>query len=215
MTQSTTKLQDYLTQMPLIAILRGIKPDQALAVGETLIESGFSIIEVPLNSPEPFKSIEALVKNYADSVLIGAGTVMTINDLALVKAAGGGLIVMPHCAKDIITATRQYGLICTPGVATPSEGFAALRAGAGGLKLFPAEMLTPKIIKAWRAVFPADTLMLPVGGINVENMADYWQAGVSGFGLGSALFKADMTLAQIKTNADAFVAEMTRLRNAH
>lgn len=208
----TNLLSDYLSSMPLIAILRGIQPEQALAVGEILLESGFKVIEVPLNSPQPFESIELLAKNFADTALIGAGTVMTVDDVTQVKNAGGGLIVMPHWDENLVTAARRQGLISTPGVATPSEGFAALRAQADGLKLFPAEMLPPKVVKAWRAVFSADTLLLPVGGINVDNMVDYWQAGASGFGLGSALFKADMPLAEIKRNAEAFCQEMDRLR---
>jgi 2-dehydro-3-deoxyphosphogalactonate aldolase len=207
------KLQDYLERMPLIAILRGIRPADALAVGEILIDAGFCILEVPLNSPEPIKSIETLANAYGKQALIGAGTVMTIEHIAHVNEAGGRLVVMPHWDKDIVTASGQYGLICMPGVATPREGFAALRAGARGLKLFPAEMFTPPIIKAWRAVFTKDTEMLPVGGISTTNMETYWQAGASGFGLGSALFKPDMTPAEIKTAAGAFVAEMNRLRN--
>lgn len=207
-------LADYLAQMPLIAILRGLKPADALAVGEILIETGFRIIEVPMNSPEPIKSIKLLADAYGKQALIGAGTVMTIEHIAHVNNAGGRLIVMPHCDKDIVTAAGQYGLVCLPGVTTPSEGFAALKAGAKGLKLFPAEMVTPSILKAWRAVFPEHIVMLPVGGISTANMSDYWQAGASGFGLGSALFKADMSPAEIRTAAQEFVAEMTRLMDS-
>ena len=207
-------LSDYLQELPLIAILRGLQPANALAVGEVLLEAGFRIIEVPLNSPEPLRSIETLSENFAEHALIGAGTVLTANDVDDVQRAGGQLIIMPHFDEYVVTAARLRGLICTPGVATPSEGFAALRADAAGLKLFPAELLTPSVVKAWRAVFPKDTLMLPVGGITPDNMAAYWRAGANGFGLGSALFSPELSLVEIKQHAERFVAAIDSLRSA-
>ena len=205
-------LTDYLTELPLIAILRGLQPEQALATADVLVQAGFVIIEVPLNSPQPFDSIERLAKEYGERVLIGAGTVMTTDDVSRLHDAGGQLVVMPHFDEDVVTAAKQYGLLCTPGVATPSEAFAALRANADGLKVFPAEMVTPTVIKAWRAVLPNDQPLLPVGGITPDNMAAYWQAGANGFGLGSALFKASSTLAEITTNAQRFRQSIESLR---
>jgi 2-dehydro-3-deoxyphosphogalactonate aldolase len=199
--------------MPLIAILRGLEPDDALSVGGILIEAGFSVIEVPLNSPEPCISIARLSETYGDDALIGAGTVMTPEDVVRVADAGGRLIVMPHYDPAVVGTAVRNGLICTPGVATPSEGFAALRGGAAALKLFPAEMITPAIVKAWRAVFAAQTIMLPVGGITPANMAAYWHAGATGFGLGSALFKMGLSRDEIKTRAAAFVEVMNGLRD--
>ena len=206
------ELRNYLQELPLIAILRGLQPANALAVGQVLIEAGFRIIEVPLNSPEPLHSIEILAQKFSKQALIGAGTVMTANDVDDVQRAGGQLIVMPHFDGYVVTAARLRRMICTPGVATPSEGLAALRADAAGIKIFPAELITPKVLKAWRAVFPKDTLMLPVGGITPENMADYWQAGANGFGLGSALFTPELSLDEIKQRAERFVAGVARIQ---
>jgi len=208
------ELRAYLNEMPLIAILRGLQPDEAVAVGEELVKCGFRIIEVPLNSPEPLRSIERLAQNLGDSALVGAGTVMSDNDVDAVARAGGRLIVMPHFDDYVLTSARLRGLFCIPGVATPSEGFAALRGDAAGLKLFPAEMLTPAIVKAWRAVFPKETLMLPVGGITPDTMAAYWRAGANGFGLGSALFTPGLDLDQLRQRAERFVQAILSLRDS-
>ena len=205
-------LQERLDELPLIAILRGLHPKHAVAMGDVLIRAGFRIIEVPLNSPEPYESIHTLATAYGSQVLIGAGTVLSTDDVHKVRSAGGRLIVMPHCDTQVITAAKQHGLICIPGAATPSEGFAALHKGADALKLFPAEQVTPAILKSWRAVFSASVNMLPVGGITLANMADYFQAGANGFGLGSALFKAGMTAVQVQHNAEYFVSKINRLR---
>jgi 2-dehydro-3-deoxyphosphogalactonate aldolase len=197
-------LRQALAELPLIAILRGLEPENALAVGQILIDAGFRIIEVPLNSPRPFDSIERLAQGFGAKALIGAGTVLQPADVGRVRDAGGRLIVMPHSDPRIIGEAKAQGLICLPGVATPTEGFAALAAGADGLKLFPAETIPPVVVKAWRAVFPPETLLLPVGGITPERMADYLAAGASGFGLGSALFHPGLTRAEVQTRAMAF-----------
>jgi len=160
---------------------------------------------VPLNSPEPLASIRALADAFDERVLIGAGTVRDPTDVARIAAAGGRLIVMPHGDVPVIDAAKQRGLLCLPGVATPTEAFAALDAGADALKLFPAEALPPPVVKAWRAVLPKDVWLLPVGGIRPEGMALYLAAGANGFGLGSALYKPGMTPAQIAANARTFV----------
>jgi 2-dehydro-3-deoxyphosphogalactonate aldolase len=199
-------MREHLVELPLIAILRGITPDEALPVGLALAEAGFRIIEVPLNSPQPLRSIEALARALADHCLIGAGTVMSTVQVEDVAQAGGRLIVMPHGDAQVIRAAKARGLWCAPGIATPSEGFAALAAGADALKLFPAELLTPPVLKALRAVFPPQVPFLPVGGITPQNLASYRAAGASGFGLGSALYKPGMTPQQVSVQARAFVA---------
>lgn len=177
-----------LDTCPLIAILRGIRPEEIDAVSDALIETGFRMIEVPLNSPEPLKSIERLAKRHGEVALVGAGTVMTTDDVIDVRDAGGCLIVMPHTDADAIEEAKAEGLVCIPGSATPTEGFAALTAGADAIKMFPGEALPPKIVKAWRAVFPEAARLLVVGGISDDNMGDYLAAGAAGFGVGSALY---------------------------
>ncbi len=203
-------LRQALAELPLVAILRGLAPESALAVGQVLVDAGFRIIEVPLNSPRPFESIEILAKAFGARALVGAGTVLRIEDVARVKEVGGRLILMPHGDAAIIREAKGQDLICVPGVATPTEGFAALGADADGLKLFPAEALPPAVVKAWRAVFPPETLLMPVGGITPERMAEYLSAGASGFGLGSALFAPSATAATVRERAQAFVAALGR-----
>lgn len=199
-------MREHLAELPLIAILRGITPDEAVPVGLALAEAGFRIIEVPLNSPQPLQSIERLARELGPRCLIGAGTVMSAAQVEAVAGAGGRLIVMPHADPQVIGAAKAQGLYCAPGIATPTEGFAALAVGADALKLFPAELLTPPVLKALRAVFPRDTLFLPVGGITPQNLAAYAAAGANGFGLGSALYKPGMTIDQVRVNAREFVA---------
>lgn len=196
----------YLQQLPLIAILRGVTPQEIVPVGLALYEAGFRAIEIPLNSPEPLHSISLLAAELGDRALIGAGTVLSVQQVEEVAQAGGRLIVSPNCNAQVIQASRKLGLFSAPGVATPSEGFAALEAGAHVLKLFPAEQFSPQIVKAWRAVFARDIALLPVGGITPTNMAPYMDAGASGFGLGSALYKPGMGAAEVARNAAAFVS---------
>ncbi len=199
-------LDTYLKDLPLIAILRGVTPDEIVPVGRALYDAGFRVIEIPLNSPQPFESIRRLTAELGESCLIGAGTVLTEAQVAEVDAAGGRLIVSPNANLAVIRASKAAGLVSAPGVATPSEGFAALDAGADSLKLFPAEQLGPAVVKAWRAVFPKELALLPVGGITPDNMGPYVAAGANGFGLGSALYKPDLTAAQVSANAQAFAA---------
>lgn len=195
-----------LARMPLVAILRGLEPAEAVDVAGVLVEAGFTLIEVPLNSPRPLDSIAAIAGAFADRALVGAGTVMDPAEVAAVAAVGGRLIVMPHGDPVVIEAALASGLAVTPGVQTPTEAFAALRAGAHGLKLFPAEAVPPPVVKAIRAVLPPETLVLPVGGILPESMAAYRAAGADGFGIGSALFKPGRPLAEIRRAAEAFAA---------
>ncbi len=203
-------LRQALAELPLVAILRGLAPENALAVGQVLVDAGFRIIEVPLNSPRPFESIEFLAKAFGPRALAGAGTVLRTDDVTRVKDAGGRLIVMPHGDTAIIREAKRQGMICVPGVATPTEGFAVLGAGADGLKMFPAEAMPPAVVKAWRAVFPPETLLLPVGGITPERMAAYFAAGASGFGLGSALFAPNMMPVAVRERAQAFLTALSR-----
>jgi len=198
-------MRERLAELPLIAILRGITPGEAVPVGLALAEAGFRIIEVPLNSPQPLRSIEVLARELGTRCLLGAGTVMSAAQVDAVAQAGGQLIVMPHGDAQVIRAAKACGLYCAPGIATPTEGFAALAAGADALKLFPAELLAPAVLKALRAVFPPEVLFVPVGGITPQNLAAYAAAGAGGFGLGSALYKPGLSAAQVGANARAFV----------
>lgn len=200
------ELTQAMAHLPLVAILRGMTPAEALPVGEALFEAGFRLIEVPLNSPQPFESIRQLAKALPAAAVIGAGTVMREADVRGVMDAGGRLIVMPHCDLAVINAAKTRGLFCVPGVATPTEAFAALQTGADAIKAFPAEGLPPAVIKAWLAVLPRGTRILPVGGITPEGMASYRRAGAAGFGLGSALYKPGDSAAEVRAKAQAFVA---------
>jgi 2-dehydro-3-deoxyphosphogalactonate aldolase len=199
-------LRAALKHCPLAAILRGVTPDEIDAIGDALVEAGVTVIEVPLNSPQPFESIKRLAARHGTHALIGAGTVLEVADVARLKEAGGRLMVAPNFDADVVHAAKAAGLATLPGVMTPTEGFAALKAGADGLKLFPAEIIPPAVFKAWRAVFPADTLMLAVGGVGVDSIKTYAEAGASGFGIGSALYKPGRPAAETGKLARALVA---------
>lgn len=197
-------LNEYLKDLPLIAILRGVQPSEVESIGDVLFEAGFRVIEIPLNSPDPLVSIEKLSTRLGGAALVGAGTVLQPEQVGQVRDAGGRIIVSPNAKPAVIEATARAGLASAPGVATPTEGFAALDAGAHALKLFPAEAIGPKVVKAWRAVVPAEVPLMPVGGISPDNMAEFVAAGATGFGLGSALYKAGMTADAVAANAKAF-----------
>ncbi|ASU37646.1 2-dehydro-3-deoxy-6-phosphogalactonate aldolase [Herbaspirillum sp. meg3] len=199
-------LKEALKQCGLIAILRGIRPDEVEGIGKVLYDAGFRIIEVPLNSPEPFESIRVLRNALPASCMVGAGTVLSPAQVLQVKDAEGQLIVMPHSDPEVIRAATAAGLASAPGVATVTEAFAALAAGADILKMFPAEQLGPVVVKAWRAVIPANVMLVPVGGITPANLKEFVAAGASAFGLGSALYKPGMSAEQVKQNAEAFVS---------
>jgi len=195
-----------MTELPLVAILRGVRPEEVEGIGEALFGAGFRIIEVPLNSPEPERSIARLARRFAGRALIGAGTVLSPAAVRSAVAAGAGLIVMPHADAAVIAAAKASGAICLPGIATPTEAFAALAAGADALKLFPAETLPPPALKAMLAVLPKGTSVLPVGGIVPASLAPYRAAGAAGFGLGSALYKPGDAAAAATARATEFVA---------
>jgi 2-dehydro-3-deoxyphosphogalactonate aldolase len=194
-----------LAQLPLVAILRGIRPDEAEAVGLALQAAGFGLIEVPLNSPDPFASIARLRRVLGPRTLVGAGTVTRVDEVQRLHDIGADLVVMPHADTTVIRAAKLAGLLCVPGVATPTEAFAAVAAGADALKLFPAELVTPGVLKAMRAVLPTALPLLPVGGITPASLPAWLAAGASGFGLGSALYTPGASAESVTTRADAFV----------
>jgi len=208
---SAAPLRDYLDPLPLVAVLRGITPSEAEPIGAALVDNGFRILEVPLNSPDPFESIRRLAQLFRQRCLIGAGTVIGVDDVERVARVGGRLIVMPHADVAVVREAKQLGLIALPGVATPTEAFAALAAGADGLKMFPAEQLSPAVLKAWRAVLPKDTLVFPVGGIRPDNMAPYWAVGANGFGTGSNLYQPGAAPDKVRETAAEFAAACAAL----
>jgi 2-dehydro-3-deoxyphosphogalactonate aldolase len=191
--------------LPLVAILRGIRPSEAEGIGAALYEAGFRMIEVPLNSPQPLESIALLARSLPADALLGAGTVLSVDAVHGVRDAGGQLVVMPHADTEVIRAAKAAGMYCVPGAATPTEAFACVKAGADAVKLFPAELVTPPLLRAMRAVLPADLRVLPVGGIAPGTMGEYRAAGAAGFGLGSALYKPGMSASTVGGNARAFV----------
>ncbi len=199
-------LHRYLEECPLVGIIRGVTPDEAEAIGAAIHEGGIRIIEVPLNSPDPLQSIERLAKKFGDEVLVGAGTVLDPTDVGKVWDAGGRIIVSPDTNIDVIAATVAIDLVSSPGYFTPSEAFAAIRAGATALKLFPAEAATPAVLKAQLAVLPNDIPVLAVGGVTPDNMRPWLNAGATGFGLGGGLYRAGQSPEETLAKARAYVA---------
>jgi 2-dehydro-3-deoxyphosphogalactonate aldolase len=199
-----------LDECPLVAIIRGVTPDEVEAVGEVLYAAGIRIIEVPLNSPDPLASIGRLVKRLGDRALIGAGTVLQPEQVAQVRDVGGRLIVSPNTYTAVIEATVAAGMVSSPGFFTPSEAFEALRAGAHALKLFPAEAATPAVVKGQRAVLPRDVPLIVVGGVNPANMKPYLDAGADGFGLGSGLYAPGRSMDEVASAAKAYVEGLGR-----
>jgi 2-dehydro-3-deoxyphosphogalactonate aldolase len=200
------RLKSAMARCPLVAILRGVRSEEVEAIGRALINAGFSLIEVPLNSPDPFDSIARLSR--LEGALVGAGTILDPAEVQRLAAAGGVLAVSPHCDPAIITETKRLGLISVPGIATPTEAFAALKVGADALKLFPAEGASPGVLKAMRAVLPKETALLPVGGIAPETMGPWRAAGATGFGLGSALYKPGDSAETVAAQARKFLAAL-------
>lgn len=193
-----------LKSFPFIAITRGITPEEAVEYAGLLLQEGFQIIENPLNSPEPYATISHMATHFGESALIGAGTVTKPEQVLKIRDSGGKLIISPHCDIEIIRATKECGLISIPGIATPTEAMTAIHAGADALKLFPAELITPAVVKAMRAILPDDIPLIPVGGIHSSNWQPYLQAGAQAFGLGSSLYKKGMSAEQLAENAKKF-----------
>lgn len=196
---------------PLVAILRGIRPDEVEDVGDALVEAGFTLIEVPLNSPDPFASLKRLATRVGDRAMIGAGTVLRVADVARVRDAGGQMVISPNTDTDVIAATAAAGMTSLPGYFTPSEAFAALSAGATALKLFPAEAASPAVLKAQRAVLPEKVPVLVVGGVAPDMMAPWIAVGANGFGLGSALYRVGASAAEVGRLAAQFTAALKSL----
>jgi 2-dehydro-3-deoxyphosphogalactonate aldolase len=203
-------LERYLGECPLIAIIRGVTPDEAEAIGEAIFEGGIRIIEVPLNSPEPVKSIERLAARFGDRMLVGGGTVLRWSEVHDIQTVGAQLIVSPNTNPEVIAATVAAGMVSCPGYFTPSEAFAALDAGATALKLFPAEGASPDVLKAHLAVLPRDVPVLAVGGIKPDNMRPWIEAGAAGFGLGGGLYKPGQSPAETLEKARAYVTGAKR-----
>ena len=203
-------LNTYLEQCPLIAIIRGVTPGEAEAIGEAILDAGIRIIEVPLNSSDPLKSIEILSAKFGDRALVGAGTVLMAEEVPNVRAAGGGIVVSPNTNPDVIAATVAEGLVSCPGYFTPSEAFTAIAAGATALKLFPAEAATPVVLKAQRAVLPKGLPVIVVGGIKPDNMQPWLDAGATGFGLGGGLYQPGQSAEATAEKARAYVAGVRR-----
>ncbi len=197
--------QNYRAECPIIAILRGITPDEIIAVGDALLSAGIRIIEIPLNSPDPFESIRRLSTAVGDSALVGAGTVLSSGDVAEVRRAGGQLVVSPNTDPSVIAATLDASMVAIPGYFTPSEALAAIHAGAHAIKLFPAEAATPGVLKAQRAVLPRHVPVLIVGGVTADNVGEWLDAGADGFGLGGALYRPGHSAADVKQNAAVFI----------
>lgn len=202
---ATERFKAYVAECPLIAIIRGVTPDEVEEVGDALYDAGIRIIEVPLNSPDPLDSIARLSARIGDKALIGAGTVLEVGQVEDVRRAGGEIIVSPSTAPEVIAATAAAGMVSAPGYFTPSEAFEALRAGATALKLFPAEAATPAVVKAQRAVLPKDVPLLVVGGITAANMQPWLAAGANGFGLGSGLYAPGRSAAEVGERARAYI----------
>lgn len=203
------KFRAAMRDLPLIAILRGLKPAEAAEIGEVLVEAGFRLIEVPLNSPQPLDSIALLSKRFPQA-MIGAGTVLTTAEVRDVASAGGELVVAPNFDRDVVAETLRLGMTSLPGIMTPTEAFAALGAGAHGLKLFPAELASPAVAKALLAVLPKGTPLVPVGGIGADNLGVWRAAGAAGFGLGSSLYKPGDDAATVRAKAAAIASAFRR-----
>ena len=199
-------LNQALETCGIIAILRGVTPSEVEPVSQALFDAGVRIVEVPLNSPDPFTSILRISKSFEGKMVVGAGTVLSVQDVNLLKEHGGQISVSPDCNTEAIARALALGMEPLPGVFTPTEAFAAIRAGAKHLKLFPAEAASPQTIKAWKAVLSAQVKIYAVGGVTPENMKEWLTAGASGFGIGSSLYKPGMTLAQVSESAHRLVA---------
>jgi len=197
-----SKVNSLENIIPMVAILRGVEPQEVLGIAEVLVNAGFQAIEVPLNSPNPLESIALLADKYGDQFLIGAGTVTSVDEVISIYHRGGRLIVSPNTNTEVIRAAKKLDMVCVPGCLTPTEAFAALDAGADALKFFPANAVTPGLFKALGSVLPKDVRMYAVGGVDHTNLHDYALYGIRGFGFGSSLYKAGKTIEDIQQSAE-------------
>lgn len=202
-------LEAALATVPVLAVLRGLAPEEAVAVGQVLVDAAIPVLEVPLNSPEPYRSIRLQADRFGGAAIVGAGTVLRPEEVARVADAGGTLVVSPNFSEAVVRATKRSGLLSVPGVFTPSEAFRALDAGADALKLFPGEGLSPKVVRALRAVLPPGTLLAVTGGVDAENLAGWFAGGVSAVGIGSALYRPGKAVADVAADARRF-ADLAR-----
>jgi 2-dehydro-3-deoxyphosphogalactonate aldolase len=207
-TNIATRFIQAIASMPIVAILRGVKPDEVVAVAQAIYDAGVRVIEVPLNSPDPFTSIKKLAEHFGDRAIVGAGTVLNTADVARCHEAGAQIIVSPNMNPEVIRASVASGMISAPGCLTPTEAFAALEAGAHAVKLFPGELVSAAAVKAMRAVLPTDAIVLVVGGVSEELVNTYRDAGANGFGIGGGIYRAGYSAAQAGANAAAFVKAM-------
>ncbi len=206
--KAAARFAEAIAAMPIVAILRGVKPDEVIAVAQAIFEAGVRVIEVPLNSPDPLTSIASLATHFGDRAIVGAGTVLTVEDVARCKEAGAQIIVSPNMNPDVIRATVAAGMISAPGCLTPTEAFAALDAGAHAVKLFPGELISAAAVKAMRAVLPKQAIVLVVGGVSADLINQYQEAGANGFGIGGAIYRPGTTPQQAGANAAAFAAAL-------
>lgn len=203
-----TRFAEAIAAIPIVAILRGVKPDEVIAVAQAIFDVGVRVIEVPLNSPDPFTSIANLATHFTDRAIVGAGTVLTVEDVARCKAAGAQIIVSPNMNPDVIRATVAAGMISAPGCLTPTEAFAALDAGAHAVKLFPGELISAAVVKAMRAVLPKQAVVLVVGGVSADLISQYREAGATGFGIGGGIYRPGASPEQAGANAAHYVAAL-------
>ncbi|MEM8662997.1 MAG: 2-dehydro-3-deoxy-6-phosphogalactonate aldolase [Pseudomonadota bacterium] len=208
-------LEEALAAMPLVAVLRGMPPAEASDVGTALLDAGFTIMEVPLNSPDPYTSIRIQADAFSDRAIVGAGTVLHAEQVSKVADAGGTIVVSPNFNEEVVRATKRCGLVSVPGVFTPSEAFAALDAGADALKLFPGDGLSPRVVKAMRAVLPKTTPLLVTGGVDAGNIGDWMAGGATGCGIGSALYKPGKSMDAIAADAKTFAGAARAVLSAH
>jgi 2-dehydro-3-deoxyphosphogalactonate aldolase len=206
------RFEDAAKACGIVAILRGVTPDEVAGIGDALHDAGIRVVEVPLNSPEPFRSIATLAARFQNRMVVGAGTVLDVDSVDHVKSAGGQISVSPDCNPQVIARAIENGMVPLPGVFTPTEAFTAVRAGARHLKLFPAEAASPKTVKAWKAVLPRDVSVYAVGGVTPANMKEWADAGCAGFGIGSNIYKPGMSADDVSKAARDFVAAWKNLR---
>ncbi|MFV0449089.1 MAG: 2-dehydro-3-deoxy-6-phosphogalactonate aldolase [Vibrio sp.] len=203
-----SEFEGYLKQCPIIAILRGLTPDNCIEIGEVLYENGVRIMEVPLNSPSPFESIRKMVKHFQGKALIGAGTVLVPEDVEKLSQVGGRIVISPNFNPDVGMKAKQLNMLWLPGVMTPTEGFTALSKGADGLKLFPSEMITPTVLKAWISVFSARTNLIPVGGVGADNAKMYMEIGACGLGIGGSIYKPADTVSTVHAKVSNIIKSL-------